>query len=595
MPASEATPTPLPTIQVTSTASQTVTSQGSPLSFKLSVAPEQASPGDEVTYTIEISNNSQAPLTGLPLFECPSQGIRKWTNGFKDFSFDPQTRLLTWNGAKTGTPTLAPGQKLNLTYTTRVDAQLDEAQIINSATLSEEGLSAPLVAEAVLTVIAPQKRLTMLDAQGGKALGLNEHVQVSLPKDLLNTPYGLLVQDLREQTPADGSTPADPTWLKFALELRVPKPGDAQSLSKGSTETDRIIPMEPIEAQFDQPVEIAVSFNGLADLSTLEADKTPFLVTLDDASGTWVRVPLKSIDRESNQITAEVTHFSTWGVGIGSSFPTNSANILLFDNAYSDLFTGRAHYSLPLWVPPGRNGMAPSLTLSYSSGVADGVLGDVQGSWVGLGWSIDSVEIARKITNGVCGTGCGSGSYGYENKFLLLFNGTGYELIPDGTTAERTTPKAKVFCISSGIAITWETTPRQRRTPPVNGGKWCKQTAPAGGWGRPAAPEQLAPMKGYPGAATGAWSALGYAGSATDVIALRWRVDQVTDTFGNQMTYTYFEENRPVAGTATDYNRASYLDTIAYTGTYIGNPSPGYSVVFARVNPRDQRCPCYHD
>ncbi len=603
-----ATPTSAPALDATPTASATslaVTSQPPSLSFRLSAAPDQAAPGDEVTFTVEIANNGQTPVTGL-LFSNTLPGdfgnVQSGAgsgNPSQAFNFDPQTRLLTWSGAQAGAP-LSPGQTLRLVYTARMDGQRDEVQIVDSATLNADGLPAPLVAEATLLLASPQKRLTMLDSQGGKALGLNGHIEVSLPQNAVSTPRGLLIQDLSDPL----APPADQPWLKFALEMRAANAQNAQPLSAGASttpaapgldtpsglldpllsaiETDRIVPLEPVEAQFDQPVEIAVNFDGLADLSTLAADKTPFLVTLDEASGTWVRVPLKSIDRLTNRITAEVTHFSTWGAGIGSAFPTNGANILLFDNAYPDLFTGRARYSIPLWTPPGRSGMAPSLTLSYSSGVADGILGDVQGSWVGMGWNIDAVEVARKITTGVCGTGCGSGAYGYENKFLLLFNGTGYELIPDGTTPGRYHTKSESF-----LYIQLHSNNLGNNTPAASNAtsEWWEVVQTDGtrwrlGW--TSGSEQLAAMKGYPGAATGAWAALGYAGSATDVVASRWRADQVTDTHGNQMIYTYFEETRLVAGTATNYDRASYLSTIAYTSHTSGTPAPGYSVVFVR-------------
>src|SRR4051794_37173170 len=36
----------------------------------------------------------------------------------------------------------------------------------------------------------------------------------------------------------------------------------------------------------------------------------------------------------------------------------------------SDL--GDAHYHVPLWVPPGRNGMQPDLALDYSSSAGNG-------------------------------------------------------------------------------------------------------------------------------------------------------------------------------------------------------------------------------
>ncbi|MDQ3006170.1 MAG: hypothetical protein M3R47_12415 [Chloroflexota bacterium] len=318
-----------------------------------------------------------------------------------------------------------------------VDAQLDEVQLVDSATLNADGFVEPLLAEAALAILSSKKDLQMLDSRGGQAFGLDGHIQIRLPANAIETQQGLLIQDLRDDgSPIDTEYP----WLKFALEMRVPNPERAQPLQG----QDRIIPLEPVEAQFDKPVEVAVSFDGLTDLSTLGADITPFLTTLDEASGTWVRIPLKTIDREANQIIAEVTHFSTWGVGFGPSFPQNGAGVLLFDDAYPALFTGAARYSIPIWTPPGRNGMQPDLALSYSSNTANGVLGDVQAPWAGMGWSIDTAEIARKITNGGCSP-CGNGSYGYENKFLLLLNGTGYELIPDTATAGRYHTKDESF------------------------------------------------------------------------------------------------------------------------------------------------------
>jgi hypothetical protein len=409
---------------------------------------------------------------------------------------------------------LAPGQKLTLTYTVRIDAQLDEVQLVDSATLVTAGLSEPLPAEATLAILSPQKRLTMLGPQGGKAFGLNGRIQVNLPANAVDMPRGLLIQDLNEGLPVEGDQP----WLKFALEMRVPKPENAQPLQEG----DRIIPLEPVEAQFDQPVEIAVSFDGLTDLAEMSVDTKPFLTTLDENSGTWVRVPLKTIDRAANKITAEVTHFSTWGVGFGPSFPQNGANVLLFDNAYPTLFTGRSKYSIPIWTPAGRNGMEPSLALSYSSGSVDGVLGDVQAPWVGMGWSIDTAEIARKITNGGCNP-CGGVSYGYENKFVLLLNGTGYELLPSSTTPDRYHTKDESFLYIQrhndvlGSPSTANATGEWWEVVEKDGTRWRL--------GYTTGSEQLAAMQGYPGAATDAWESLGYAGNELNVVTARWRVD----------------------------------------------------------------------
>lgn len=53
-----------------------------------------------------------------------------------------------------------------------------------------------------------------------------------------------------------------------------------------------------------------------------------------------------------------------------------------------DLFTGTGNFSVPIAVPPGRNGLQPSLTLGYSTGSGNGPFG--------LGWNMSLPGVARK-------------------------------------------------------------------------------------------------------------------------------------------------------------------------------------------------------
>ena len=57
--------TPAPSITEPTTQSPTATNQAPVLSFKLSATPEQAAPGDQITFTVEIMNNGQVSATGL--------------------------------------------------------------------------------------------------------------------------------------------------------------------------------------------------------------------------------------------------------------------------------------------------------------------------------------------------------------------------------------------------------------------------------------------------------------------------------------------------------------------------------------------------
>jgi hypothetical protein len=58
-----------------------------------------------------------------------------------------------------------------------------------------------------------------------------------------------------------------------------------------------------------------------------------------------------------------------------------------------DLHTGTGNFTVPIGLPPGRNGFQPQLNLVYSSGSGNGPFG--------LGWSLSIPGITRKTSNGV--------------------------------------------------------------------------------------------------------------------------------------------------------------------------------------------------
>lgn len=72
--------------------------------------------------------------------------------------------------------------------------------------------------------------------------------------------------------------------------------------------------------------------------------------------------------------------------GLGESFEPN-------------LSTGSSRHSIPLSLPPGRNGTAPALALTYDSGAGNGVLG--------AGWQLTSMHIRRQSDKGLPEYGLG--------------------------------------------------------------------------------------------------------------------------------------------------------------------------------------------
>jgi hypothetical protein len=287
-------------------------------------------------------------------------------------------------------------------------------------------------------VASADKHFTKIGPKGGKAQGLGGKVRVEIPAGELSNSDGIAIQELNQDLPFTDDEPA----LFFSLDkYSASKPGAKASGSPA----DKSIALAAVEGKFDQPVKLTISLDGLADLKTLDASKAPFLTTLDEDSGTWINLPLESIDPETNTVSAELWHFCGLGLTFGSTFPENGANVILFDSGSPSLFTGSSKYSIPIWTPPGRNGMAPALALTYSSATTDGVLGDIQAPWTGMGWSVDTVQITRQMNYWGCTGECPHGRYGYKNKFTLLFNGSGGELIPDESIAGRYHTKSESF------------------------------------------------------------------------------------------------------------------------------------------------------
>src|SRR5215210_269143 len=58
-----------------------------------------------------------------------------------------------------------------------------------------------------------------------------------------------------------------------------------------------------------------------------------------------------------------------------------------------DLHTGTGNFTIPIALPPGRNGFQPQLSLVYSTGHGNGPYG--------LGWSLTIPGVSRKTSKGI--------------------------------------------------------------------------------------------------------------------------------------------------------------------------------------------------
>src|SRR5690242_19360888 len=80
--------------------------------------------------------------------------------------------------------------------------------------------------------------------------------------------------------------------------------------------------------------------------------------------------------------------------GLAISLPKGGGALHGIGETFSaDLHTGTGNFSIPIALPPGRNGFQPELSLAYSTGTGNGPFG--------LGWELSIPGVTRKTSKGV--------------------------------------------------------------------------------------------------------------------------------------------------------------------------------------------------
>jgi RHS repeat-associated protein len=173
-----------------------------------------------------------------------------------------------------------------------------------------------------------------------------------------------------------------------------------------------------------------------------------------------------------------------------------------------DLFTGTGNLSVPLDLPPGRNGFAPRLSLGYSTGNANGPFG--------LGWQLSVPGVTRKTSKGVPRYRDRSADLSQRDTFVL----SGAEDLVQITEA-------------AGIA---------RFRPRTEGlfARIERDRSPGNDVWRVRSRDGLVSLYGTLGAAGQDPAALGDPVNRARVF--EWRLSQTTDPCGNRIEYEYLDD-----------------------------------------------------
>ena len=189
-----------------------------------------------------------------------------------------------------------------------------------------------------------------------------------------------------------------------------------------------------------------------------------------------------------------------------------------------DLFTGTLTGSIPIQVPPGRNGMQPNLVLSYASSGGNG--------WVGMGWKLEMGTIERQTRWGVL-YGQTTAEEQAGKVYTIRLNGVSADLVRDSTDPTRYYAKIEsAFLRIKKLANGWEVTDT----------KGTKYTF-------------------------GTTARIADPADATKIF--KWCLEKVEDRDGNYLTVTYQGDGTTNQG---------YLSQIDYTGN--GATAPTNQVKF---------------
>jgi RHS repeat-associated protein len=549
--------------------------------FNISTSKGEIGSNRSITINVVVRNTSESQITDLTYYDKLEKGLDYSPAAGQQAKYNAITRTLTYK-----VDSLNAGEEIDFSYTLQVKNKKSNKLSIHNAEIEYELDGETLAQSSSLgfadgSAIVESDALIIVPDQAGDGWETADRYSLYLGEEVLS--QEAVVSITPTEIPGEGPD------LQFELELiQTTAPTTAIG---GALQEQDINLSKQVETDFDAPAYLELNLDGIVDLENIPAGQQPYVATYNETYEVWVKVPIIEENAAENTVTVETEHFSTWGVGLGSSLPQNGPNVLLFDQPYTSLFTGSARYSIPVWTPPGRAGMAPDVTLSYSSATVDGVLGDVQAPWVGVGWNIDSAEIVRKITTSDTG-------YGYENSFTLSINGTSYELLVDPYNPNRFYTRRGSFLYIERHNLALGNASGEN-APPTSGvvktDEWWELKTTDGtlyrfGWNDDS--EQLALMYAY--ACTDepapcetpddAYAASGYAGNLEDLVALRWRVDRVVDTNGNYMEYTYTEDRPGDTWATPKFDRASYLNTISFTGNDAASLAPSYLVKFELAN-----------
>jgi uncharacterized repeat protein (TIGR01451 family) len=335
-----------------------------PLELNVDVQPRRVTPGETLTYTINILHTGYESLQDITVTGILPTGVVFIPQSAVNFEYSTKEQTLQWKLKE-----LQPGATVTGTFQVRGQGLLIGDAITQTLTAASPHADGVARTGVVISVVPPAaERIAATAAEGGWLRAADGRLEVKAPpgaiKEHTTIAYGPLA--------ADGTLP---DFIRFAFTLAA------------TDETGRPTPRAQAPLALIYPYAEHASGRG-------QAIGLAFY-RLNETTGAWNKLPT-SVDAIHRTLNAATDDFGVFAIGAA----TTSSSDYQFDpgsrikGARPQLFSGSISYSYDFELPPGRGGLTPALGLGYSSARHQRETGHY--TFAGHGWDIPGENYVAK-------------------------------------------------------------------------------------------------------------------------------------------------------------------------------------------------------
>ncbi len=328
--------------------------------------PAFVTPGQIITYTVALANDSSATVPGIELSNTLPAAL-DFVRG-SDWTYDRPTRRLSRL-----VPPLQAGVAITFTFQARLNDLPLGSVVTNTVAAVAPIMRQPLTAESAVDVAGPAADAAWFDTPGGWLRSRDGQVALKLAPGSVTGATHIGYKARPDLMGLEGG-------LRYAFSL------DAHDAAG-----------QP-QHRFAAPLELVLSYQP----GEFPADPALALrlVYYNEATQTWEHLPTK-VDARRRQLRTQINHLSLFGALVTSTEPPTftTERMSQVRGAQGNLFNLSIAYDYDFRLPAGSGGLTPRLGLHYDS--TNHYSQQSHLSLVGGGWGVTGADFVYSTPGGV--------------------------------------------------------------------------------------------------------------------------------------------------------------------------------------------------